>query len=49
MTGSGGCVFAEFASESRAHSVHRQLPPNMRGFVTSGLERHPLADWIPDR
>ena len=49
MTGSGGCVFAEFASESRAHSVRRQLPPNMRGFVTSGLERHPLADWIPDR
>jgi 4-diphosphocytidyl-2-C-methyl-D-erythritol kinase len=49
MTGSGGCVFAGYASEFHARSVHRQLPPNMRGFVTSGLERHPLAEWIPDR
>ena len=49
MTGSGACVFAGYASESLARAVHVQLPPNMRGFVTRGLERHPLADWIPDR
>lgn len=49
MTGSGGCVFAGYASESDARAVHGQLPADMRGFVTRGLERHPLADWIPDR
>jgi 4-diphosphocytidyl-2-C-methyl-D-erythritol kinase len=49
MTGSGGCVFAGYASESDARSVLGQLPPHMKGFVTRGLERHPLADWIPDR
>ena len=49
VTGSGASVFAGYASESLARAVHVQLPPNMRGFVTRGLERHPLADWIPDR
>lgn len=49
MTGSGACVFSGYASESRARALHGQLPPDMRGFVARGLERHPLADWIPDR
>ena len=49
MTGSGGCVFAEHASESGARALHRQLPHDMKGFVARGLERHPLADWIADR
>ena len=49
MTGSGACVFAEFTSESAARAVYRSLPPEMKGFVARGLERHPLADWVPAR
>ena len=49
MTGSGACVFAGYSSEAEAQRVHRRLPPNMSGFVTRGLERHPLLDWVADR
>jgi 4-diphosphocytidyl-2-C-methyl-D-erythritol kinase len=42
MTGSGACVFAEFASEREALATLRELPGTMRGFVARGLERHPL-------
>ncbi len=42
MTGSGACVFAEFASQAEAQAVLGELPGTMRGFVTRGLERHPL-------
>ena len=42
MTGSGACVFAEFASQAEALAVLGALPGAMRGFVTRGLERHPL-------
>jgi 4-diphosphocytidyl-2-C-methyl-D-erythritol kinase len=45
MTGSGSCVFAEFAREEAAQSLHAQLPAGMRGFVARGLDRHPLYDW----
>ncbi|HEY0664702.1 MAG TPA: 4-(cytidine 5'-diphospho)-2-C-methyl-D-erythritol kinase [Gallionella sp.] len=54
MTGSGACVFAEFASRSEAESVLRQLPPDIRdpggvrGVVAQGLVQHPLHDWVPD-
>jgi len=44
MTGSGACVFAEFASQAEAQAVLGELPAAMRGFVTRGLERHPLYD-----
>jgi 4-diphosphocytidyl-2-C-methyl-D-erythritol kinase len=43
MTGSGGCVFAEFAREAEAQALLAQLPAPMRGFVARGLERHPLG------
>ena len=46
MTGSGACVFAEFAAEGEALGVHAELPEGMRGFVTRGLDRHPLHDWV---
>ena len=45
MTGSGACVFAEFGSETQARALQTQLPGDMKGFVTRGLERHPLRDW----
>jgi 4-diphosphocytidyl-2-C-methyl-D-erythritol kinase len=54
MTGSGACVFAEFASRSQAEAVMEQLPPDMcdpngmRGVVAQGLARHPLHDWVHD-
>lgn len=45
MTGSGACVFAEFATEDEAKAVLRQLPRSMRGFLARGLEHHPLRDF----
>ena len=48
MTGSGACVFAEFASRGQAEAVMKLLPHGMRGVVAQGLARHPLHDWVPD-
>lgn len=45
MTGSGACVFAEFTEQGEAQALQSQLPETMRGFVASGLQRHPLYDW----
>lgn len=42
MTGSGACVFAEFATEGEAREALGELPGAMRGFVARGLDRHPL-------
>lgn len=42
MTGSGACVFAEFAEEGEARSVLAHLPADMRGWVAPGLDSHPL-------
>ena len=42
MTGSGGCVFAEFASREAAQRVLDQRPAPMTGFVAKGLTYHPL-------
>jgi 4-diphosphocytidyl-2-C-methyl-D-erythritol kinase len=44
MTGSGGCVFAAFASREAAQQVLDQLPATMKGFVAQGLEHHPLRE-----
>ena len=44
MTGSGGCVFAAFASREAAQQVLDELPATMRGFVARGLEHHPLRE-----
>ncbi len=45
MTGSGACVFAEFATEAEAQAVLQQLPSGMRGFVAHGLQQHPLKSF----
>ena len=43
MSGSGACVFVEFATEREARSVLSRMPAEMRGFAVRGLDRHPLA------
>lgn len=45
MTGSGACVFAEFAEAEQAQAVLKQLPPDMRGVVVRGLPQHPLRGF----
>ncbi|HET7363868.1 MAG TPA: 4-(cytidine 5'-diphospho)-2-C-methyl-D-erythritol kinase [Burkholderiales bacterium] len=45
MTGSGACLFVEFATQAEAAALHAQLPSGMSGFVARGLDRHPLYDW----
>ena len=42
MTGSGACVFADFASRGEAEAVAGELPGSMQGFVAQGLTQHPL-------
>jgi 4-diphosphocytidyl-2-C-methyl-D-erythritol kinase len=44
MTGSGGCVFAAFASREAAQAALEGLPASMKGFVARGLEHHPLRE-----
>jgi len=44
MSGSGACVFAEFADKESAEAVIDQLPGTMRGWLAAGLAQHPLAD-----
>ncbi len=44
MSGSGACVFAEFASREEAENALRQLPGTMRGWLAMGLDRHPLCE-----
>jgi 4-diphosphocytidyl-2-C-methyl-D-erythritol kinase len=42
MSGSGACVFAEFATRAQAEAVLAQLPKELRGWVAAGLDSHPL-------
>jgi 4-diphosphocytidyl-2-C-methyl-D-erythritol kinase len=46
MSGSGACVFSEFATESEANAALVRLPADMRGFVARGLDRHPLRKTV---
>jgi len=45
MTGSGGCVYAPFASEAEARAAFEARPPAMCGFVARSLAVHPLAGF----
>jgi len=47
MTGSGACVFAEFATIEQARLALEQMPPGVRGWVAAGLEDHPLRQLAP--
>jgi 4-diphosphocytidyl-2-C-methyl-D-erythritol kinase len=42
MTGSGGCVFAAFATEAGARAVAAQVPDDWEAFVARGVNRSPL-------
>jgi len=42
MTGSGACVFAEFAAETEARRLLLRVPETMHGVVARGLDCHPL-------
>lgn len=42
MSGSGSCVFAEFATELSAQAAYEQIPDDMEGFVAKGLDYHPM-------
>jgi 4-diphosphocytidyl-2-C-methyl-D-erythritol kinase len=46
MTGSGACVFAEFANRDDADVLLKELPDTMRGVVVRGLDRHPQYGWL---
>ena len=48
MTGSGACVFAEFATGAAAQIALTQIPVGMSGFVARGLDRHPMHDFVED-
>ena len=46
MTGSGACVFAEFASREAAEEVLRKMPAEMRGWAAAGSAQHPLRGIV---
>lgn len=45
LTGTGGCVFAAFATEGAAREVQDRLPESWESFVAKGVNRSPLFDW----
>lgn len=42
LTGTGACVFAAFPMREQAERVLHELPADMKGFVSPGLNRSPL-------
>lgn len=48
MSGSGSCVFSEFATEAEAQAAFEQLPSNMKGFIAKGLNQHPLYNLMSE-
>ena len=48
LTGTGACIFAEFASEKAATLVLEQLPKHWHGFVARGLNVSPTHSQLPE-
>ena len=42
LTGTGACVFADFANEQQANTVIRQLPDKWQGFIAKGVNISPV-------
>ncbi|OQW43142.1 MAG: 4-(cytidine 5'-diphospho)-2-C-methyl-D-erythritol kinase [Proteobacteria bacterium SG_bin4] len=49
MSGSGACVFAEFASEPAAQAALEKIPKDIKGFVAKGLDYHPIHKIIESK
>lgn len=47
MTGTGACVFAQFATAEEAKAVQMKLPKQMPGFIAQGVNQSPLYKLIP--
>lgn len=48
LTGTGACIFAEFASENAATRVLEQLPGHWQGFVARGLNVSPTHSQLSE-
>jgi 4-diphosphocytidyl-2-C-methyl-D-erythritol kinase len=46
LTGTGACVFAEFATAVQARTLLDAVPAHFSGFVAPGLNRSPLLDRL---
>lgn len=46
LTGTGGCVFAEFPSQSAAEAAQRQLSKGLESWVCRATNRSPLCDRL---
>lgn len=46
LTGTGGCLYAAFETESLAQEIREQLPAPWRGFVARGVNRSPTIDAL---
>lgn len=49
MSGSGACVFAEFATEPAAQAALETIPKDMQGFVAKGLNYHPIVKILESK
>jgi 4-diphosphocytidyl-2-C-methyl-D-erythritol kinase len=47
MTGTGACVFAQFATVEEARHVLECLPKHLPGFVAQGVNQSPLHKLLP--
>lgn len=47
MTGTGACVFAQFATAEEAQQVLQGLPKHLPGFVAQGINQSPLYKLLP--
>lgn len=43
MTGAGGCVFLDVGEPERGERILIRLPQGFTGFITRGMNRHPLS------
>lgn len=46
LTGTGSCVFAQFASRTEAEQVLEKLPDQWTGFVAKGVDTSPLLSEV---
>ncbi|MFO1369440.1 MAG: 4-(cytidine 5'-diphospho)-2-C-methyl-D-erythritol kinase [Marinagarivorans sp.] len=46
LTGTGGCVFASFASQEQAEQVMLERPGQLNGFIAKGVNESPLHSYL---